>query len=355
MSNKKTIGVIIGLLVFAVLLILTIPLLLRDSQQGHDDQQPDRNEQEVIGDQPNSVIESLSDDQANQIIIDYRSAYEEIINDQDDSQYLTTFESLDDIDRHLTTIMTDQHAQSVKDMYVQEHDDGIYLVPMDGVVLIDPEENYAIEEISENHYTITQQKTNEIVGHVELIYHVEWVEEQWLVADVQQHEIEPPSVEETADQVIQAIADNDYQQLAAFADEDQGVLFSPYVNVSDQDLIFDQYEIAQFAQDEHTYTWGQHDGSGEPIELTATEYTEAFVDVSRLIEPDEIFINHYNQHGNVLNNLEEAFPEATVVEYHHQGSEEEGSIDWESLHLVFEENEFGLWRLVAIISDQWTI
>ncbi len=59
--------------------------------------------------------------------------------------------------------------------------------------------------------------------------------------------------------------------------------------------------------------------------------------------------------GNSIDNSQEYYPGAMVVEYHFPGFDPQyGGLDWASLRLVFQEFE-GRWVLVGIIHDEWTI
>ena len=59
--------------------------------------------------------------------------------------------------------------------------------------------------------------------------------------------------------------------------------------------------------------------------------------------------------GNSLNNIREFYPGSYFVEYHFSGFDPQyAGMDWQSLRLVFLEED-GVWLLVGIVHDQWTI
>ncbi|MDQ0160230.1 hypothetical protein [Alkalibacillus salilacus] len=160
---------------------------------------------------------------------------------------------------------------------------------------------------------------------------------------------------ERGDQIIDQLANNNYEAVAEHVHEEQGLLFSPYVNVSDEDLVFEANEVAQFESDESTYNWGNEHGSGHPIELTPMEYHNDYVFQKDYTSYDERNINEFKKRGNTINNINEQFPDAHVVEYYVEGSGESADMNWNAINLVFEQNSQGEWKLVAIINDQWTI
>ncbi|NIK13189.1 hypothetical protein [Alkalibacillus almallahensis] len=161
---------------------------------------------------------------------------------------------------------------------------------------------------------------------------------------------------ERADQIIDQLANSNYEAVAEHVHEDQGLLFSPYVNVSDEDLVFEANEVAQFASDESTYNWGNQDGSGKPIELKPMDYHNDYVFPKNYTSYDERNINKFkDRSGSTINNINEQFPDAHVVEYYVEGSGESADMNWNAINLVFEQNDQGEWKLVAIVNDQWTI
>jgi hypothetical protein len=162
-------------------------------------------------------------------------------------------------------------------------------------------------------------------------------------------------LEETAAQVIQALAQKDMTAAAEFVHPEMGVRFSPYAYVREEHQVFMPDEIASLEGSEETYLWGQYDGSGEPIELTFDDYYEKFVYSADFANPEDMAVNARIGQGNTINNIQDFYPDSSYVEYHFSGFEEEyGGMDWESLRLVFVQED-GAWYLVGVVHDEWTI
>lgn len=158
-----------------------------------------------------------------------------------------------------------------------------------------------------------------------------------------------------SDKIIQALADRDMETVGRYADKEEGLLFSPYVYVTENAVVFEQAEISTMLDQEQTYHWGDYDGKGTPIELTPTDYFAEFLEMDVFLDPDEVLLDDLQARGNTLNNLAEVYPNARVIEYYHDGTEEYTGIDWASLLLVYNEDETGELHLIAIIRDMWTI
>ncbi|OQA22175.1 MAG: hypothetical protein BWY63_00948 [Chloroflexi bacterium ADurb.Bin360] len=156
-------------------------------------------------------------------------------------------------------------------------------------------------------------------------------------------------------QALAALKAQDMAALAALAHPTQGVRFSPYAFVRDEDLVFTPAQLNGAFSDSTVYEWGAYDGSGEPINLTFAGYYQEFIFDQDYTTAEAVSANERLGQGNSIDNSQEAYPGAMVVEYHFPGfNPDYEGMDWVSLRLVFQEFE-GRWVLVGIIHDQWTI
>ena len=165
----------------------------------------------------------------------------------------------------------------------------------------------------------------------------------------------PLSLEQTASAVIKALQSNDMVTLAQYVHPTKGVRFTPYSYIRDDDLVFSQSVLPTLMSDATVYKWGHYDGTGDPIELTFSEYYAKFVYSVDFANPEQIAYNAFIGSGNSINNLTEFYPGAEFVEYHFSGFDAQyGGMDWQSLRLVFS-HEGGQYFLIGIVHAQWTI
>lgn len=158
-----------------------------------------------------------------------------------------------------------------------------------------------------------------------------------------------------ATSAVEALRDRDMARLAALAHPTRGVRFSPYAFVRETDVVLTSAQLATALDDPTVYLWGAYDGSGAPISLTFAAYYEQFVYSHDFAAAPQVGYNQIIGRGNTINNCFEFYPGAFVAEYHFPGfNPAYGGMDWVSLRLVFQQ-ENGVWYLVGIIHDQWTI
>ncbi|NLK88310.1 MAG: hypothetical protein GX279_12620 [Clostridiaceae bacterium] len=163
-------------------------------------------------------------------------------------------------------------------------------------------------------------------------------------------------IAETADLVLRAIAEKDFDTVSEYAHPDLGVRFTPYTFVYvESDLVFSKNEIKSFLNDGNVYHWGYYDGSGEEIRLTTKEYYERFIYTADYVNAPEVGYNEVLSFGNMLENQFEIYKGAIIVEYYFpQIDPQYEGLDWRSLRLVFQKHD-GSWKLTGLINNQWTI
>ncbi|WP_052144599.1 hypothetical protein [Halalkalibacter okhensis] len=163
-------------------------------------------------------------------------------------------------------------------------------------------------------------------------------------------------LEETADHIVTLLRDQDMEALAGFVHPTKGVRFSPYGHIKvDEDKVLTTEQLDEFWTDETVYHWGYFDGSGEPIEKTFRDYYNRFVYDHDYANAEETAVNERLGDGMMIDNSDEIYPDADVVDYYFSGFEEEyDGMDWRSLRIVLEEQD-EKWYLVGIIHDEWTI
>jgi hypothetical protein len=158
-----------------------------------------------------------------------------------------------------------------------------------------------------------------------------------------------------AEEVLSAFKNGDYSKLSTYVHPDKGVRFSPYTHVEpEHDKTFTSSQIKGMSGNTTVYEWGSYDGSGEPIKLNFTDYVKKFVYNQDFLTVKQISFNYPIGKGNTINNVAEKYPDATIIEYHFPGTSQYDGMDWNSLKLAFEKKD-GVWYLVGVIHDQWTI
>jgi len=154
--------------------------------------------------------------------------------------------------------------------------------------------------------------------------------------------------------VLGYIRDDDFLALSRVVHPRFGLVLSPYATINlATDRRFSAEQVALLGTDSNIYVWGVYSGSGEPIELTPTEYFDKYISAAYHMNAEIIGVNHIVRSGNALENITDIFPSVKFVDFHIPGEEQFEDYDWSSLRLGFEDYE-GTSRLVVITHSAWT-
>ena len=155
-------------------------------------------------------------------------------------------------------------------------------------------------------------------------------------------------------EILQSLKTKQYSQLANFIHPEKGVRFSMYAFVNPaKDKLFSKKEFLKYIDSETKFTWGERDGTGEPLVLSNKDYLEKWV-FKKDFTASEYYFNDIKASGNSLNNLKELYPNFNFTENFVAGTEKNSGLDWASLRFVFEEFQNRNY-IVAVINDEWTI
>ena len=171
-----------------------------------------------------------------------------------------------------------------------------------------------------------------------------------VVSDISQQ-----TLKQQALRIQRALANNDYARVTNDIHPTRGVRFSMYAYVRPEaDKVFSREQYAQYLQQSKIrFTWGQLDGTGNPLIIPLPEYLATWV-AAQKYNNSAISINEFRQTGGMINNVRAIYQNSDVVEFYYEGSDEYDGMDWRIMRLVFDEYQ-GKRYLVAIINDQWTV
>ncbi|MCJ7935052.1 MAG: hypothetical protein MUW56_15880 [Chryseobacterium sp.] len=162
------------------------------------------------------------------------------------------------------------------------------------------------------------------------------------------------SLKKANDEVLQALKNKDYTAFTSLIHPEKGIRFSMYAFVDPKaDKHFSKEEFEKYQPTKTLFTWGAHDGSGDPYKATINEYLGKWV-FSKDFTASQYSLNKFIGGGNSLNNLKEIYPKDDFTENYIKGSEKNGEMDWKTVRFVFEDFQ-GKYYLIAVVNDQWTI
>ncbi|MEA3640499.1 MAG: hypothetical protein VBE63_11205 [Lamprobacter sp.] len=160
-----------------------------------------------------------------------------------------------------------------------------------------------------------------------------------------------------ANQVLMALRTGDFNRLSEQIHENTGVGMSPYSrNLTELFVVkFNREQVIAFDDDETLYLWGRYDGIGDPIRLTAKSYFKEFVyDIDYSSMAKVYVIPSEKKIPAEFSALRAAYPHASIVHYHYQGSEDVAHNDFRDLLMLFDQID-NRWFLIGISHGERTI
>src|SRR5690606_36630204 len=144
----------------------------------------------------------------------------------------------------------------------------------------------------------------------------------------------------TALKVVNLLKNKDMEGVSAYVHPSKGVRVTPYGTIdADSDQVCIQNQIAELLSESQIYTWGNNDGSGDPIHLNYNDYYNRFIYDVDFANRHMIGNNVAIGKGNSLNNITETYPNGEFIEFHFTGYEAKyEGMDWKSLRFIFEED-----------------
>lgn len=162
------------------------------------------------------------------------------------------------------------------------------------------------------------------------------------------------TLKQQALRIQRALANNDFARITNDIHPTRGVRFSMYAYVRlDTDKVFRREQYAQYLQSKIRFTWGELDGTGEALVVPLPEYLSTWIEAKKYNNA-RITINAFESRGNMINNVNKAYPKSDVVDFHYKGTAEYDGMDWRGMRLVFDEHQ-GKRYLIAIVNDRWTV
>ncbi len=169
-------------------------------------------------------------------------------------------------------------------------------------------------------------------------------------------ESKPETLFKLNKEILTAIKTQDYQALAGYIHPALGLRLSPYGTIDvNNDVIIKSTELVKTMKGDNKLFWGNYDGTGDPIDLSAKDYFSHFVYDADFTNAEKVTINQSSAKGNSINNIFNVYPQSDYIENYFSGFDKQyEGMDWRALRLIFQKVA-DKYYLIGIVHDQWTI
>lgn len=155
------------------------------------------------------------------------------------------------------------------------------------------------------------------------------------------------------DKILASLQSKNYTKFSEFIHPEKGIYFSMYSYIDDKNgKHFSKADFEKYVSTNIKFTWGEQDGTGDPLILPIKKYIEEWA-FAKDFTKGQYFQDEFKGSGNSINNIQKKFPNLHFTENYVAGTEEYGEMNWGSLIFVFEELN-GTYYLVAVVNNSWT-
>lgn len=152
------------------------------------------NEHDEIADNQENTddTETVEEPDAEEVMTEYKRTFLGVLEHAKENTdlKLTDFVTKEDLISHFKTIMSDDLAKWYAEAYFREEDGSLYFLAQDGPTWLKENEPYDVEKVNDEEYKVIQERDNEMIGHIKMIYILAYNGENWIVDEIQSEEIE---------------------------------------------------------------------------------------------------------------------------------------------------------------------
>ncbi|WP_349408338.1 LPXTG cell wall anchor domain-containing protein [Pseudalkalibacillus sp. SCS-8] len=126
----------------------------------------------------------LAKDHGKPPVKDLENRFNELMDlETGDDGAVKKYDSKDQVEQEMRQIMVWPLADYYVDKYFYEKDGKLYMESIDGPIRLNMDEDYTLEKVSENHYKLTQEGSNELRDDYTLTIDYSYEAGKWVFSD----------------------------------------------------------------------------------------------------------------------------------------------------------------------------
>ncbi|MGM0844653.1 MAG: hypothetical protein ACQEUT_06710 [Bacillota bacterium] len=145
------------------------------------------NDTDVNANSEDGDAEDLTKEKANEVLTEYKDTFMEVI---DKGPELEEYGSEDEIIQHFSTIMTEEQARSLADIYINDRDGKLSVVATEAPIWLKDDQEYKVEKVSEEEQHVIQNSRSQMRGNLEVTFVLVRENDSWLVSKTETDQLE---------------------------------------------------------------------------------------------------------------------------------------------------------------------
>lgn len=125
----------------------------------------------------------MADNHGEPPVQDLENKFEVLLFPETDGTKVTNYDSIHQLEEDLNSIMKFPLTDYYLEKYFYEKDGDLHIRAMDGAYLVDLEQDYTLEKLSDDHYRLTQNRSNQLRGEFTVQVDYSFEAGKWVFED----------------------------------------------------------------------------------------------------------------------------------------------------------------------------
>lgn len=164
----------------------------KDEEENERDTDQDENTNQNDEDKKNSdqtddstqASEPLDKERAKVVLKEYEKVFQDVINNTNKELKQQEFTEKQQLQEHFQNFMSEDLALTLMEAFIREEEDGLYIVATEAPLFLKEEEPFTFTKNDEKSATVTQERENPMIGHIEMQYTITKNEGSWVVKSI---------------------------------------------------------------------------------------------------------------------------------------------------------------------------
>lgn len=150
-----------------------------DSEDGHAEQ----------NDESEQASDTLNKEDAEVVLTEYEEAFKNVINNTNQELKQQEYTNQQQLKVYFQNFMSEDLALSLMDTFIREEEDGLYIVATEGPLFLEEDQPFTFTKKDKETATITQERKNPMIGHIQMEYTLTIKEDSWIVDEINSEQL----------------------------------------------------------------------------------------------------------------------------------------------------------------------
>lgn len=140
-------------------------------------------------DESEQASDSINKEKAEVVLTEYEEAFKNVINNTNQELKQQEYSNQQQLKKYFQNFMSEDLALSLMDTFIREEEDGLYIVATEGPLFLEEDQPYTFTKNDKETATVTQERENPMIGHIQMEYTLTKKEDSWIVEEINSEQL----------------------------------------------------------------------------------------------------------------------------------------------------------------------